>query len=898
MPTIKNGIITTDFNGNNDIGKSIILQPDGKLVVVGNSVDSSGDSKFALVRYNSNGSLDGSFGLGGKITTDVSFAFDAASSAVIQADGKLVVAGYSDSSSHLSSFELVRYNTNGSLDTSFGTNGKVITQVGNSDDQAKSIAIQPNGKLIAAGYSRGIDGVKNFVLVRYNADGSLDTTFGNNGMEVSTTGTAFSVIVQSDVNLVAAGARLDSKGNSDFYLLNYTDIPGQGSESGSITTNFNSTYNVAESVIRQPDGKFVAVGTSLTTFGYGFALARYNADGSADTTFDGDGKVTSNFNFGDSSSDWDPGAAKSVVIRPNGELIVVGTVQSLQADGQANSDFVIQCYNYDGTLNYKEHWQNLSPLEFGFNSGTRVNAANSVAIQPDGKVVAAGYSKNTQGNLDFALVRYNTDGSLDTTFNGVPNDGHFDIALEFSIDTPENLKAAFKTAAARWQSIITADIPNYNGIDDVKISATIAEIDGFGKVLGHAGSSILRPFSNLPATGAMTFDIADVKNMVSQGTFDAVILHEMGHALGLGSLWEMDNLKSGYEYTGIHALEAYRNLKNDNTLTSIPLENTGGSGTIGVHWRESVFNTELMTGWANFGSMPMSLITVGALQDLGYTVDKTKADPYVISGGLGLVGSTNNIVLAGSLVDSNKPSANHDILLGTFNNESISGLAGHDTIFGLQGNDTLTGGAGNDSLGGGDGTDTAIYNGPRSNFNVTKITTGYTVTDKTGIEGTDTLTEIEKITFADMTISLEGTPTPITPTLPAGVTYTPSGNAGQAFRIYKAAFDRMPDKSGLDYWFSVLNTGKSLTEVAGGFMQSAEFIAMYGANPTAENFVTKVYNNVLHRAPEIGGYNYWVGIIHAGSLSQAGTLAAISESAENQAAVLALVGVDNSSTQF
>jgi len=134
--------------------------------------------------------------------------------------------------------------------------------------------------------------------------------------------------------------------------------------------------------------------------------------------------------------------------------------------------------------------------------------------------------------------------------------------------------------------------------------------------------------------------------------------------------------------------------------------------------------------------------------------------------------------------------------------------------------------------------------------------------------------------------------------LPAGVTYTPSGNPGQAFRIYKAAFDRMPDKGGLDFWLTTLNSGKSLTAVASGFMSSPEFIAMYGTNPTAENFVTKVYNNVLHRAPEAGGYNYWVGIIHAGSLSQAGTLASISESAENQAAVLALVGVSNSATQF
>jgi hypothetical protein len=133
------------------------------------------------------------------------------------------------------------------------------------------------------------------------------------------------------------------------------------------------------------------------------------------------------------------------------------------------------------------------------------------------------------------------------------------------------------------------------------------------------------------------------------------------------------------------------------------------------------------------------------------------------------------------------------------------------------------------------------------------------------------------------------TPIPTIPTVP----YNPWGNEGQAFRIYKAAFDRMPDASGLSFWTNTMNSGKSLTEVANGFMSSPEFVAMYGGNPTVDTFVNKVYFNVLHRAPDAGGYSFWANTLYNGSLTQGGLLASISESQENQDAVLALVGVNN-----
>jgi len=158
------------------------------------------------VRYNANGSLDTSFGTGGIVTTPIGNSNDA-SALGIQSDGKIVVAGGSSNGSNYD-FALVRYNTNGSLDTSFGTGGIVNTPVGSSNDYARTLGIQSDGKIVAAGDSS--NGSKNdFALVRYNANGSLDTSFGTGGIvttPVGSSGGAYALAIQSDGKIVAAGS--------------------------------------------------------------------------------------------------------------------------------------------------------------------------------------------------------------------------------------------------------------------------------------------------------------------------------------------------------------------------------------------------------------------------------------------------------------------------------------------------------------------------------------------------------------------------------------------------------------------------------------------------------------------------------------------------------------------
>jgi hypothetical protein len=201
-------------------------------------------------------------------------------------------------------------------------------------------------------------------------------------------------------------------------------------------------------------------------------------------------------------------------------------------------------------------------------------------------------------------------------------------------------RSAFDAAAARWSQVITGDLPGVTlpggtFVDDVQIEASIVPIDGANGILGQAGPTGFRTgVAGLPYAGVMEFDTADVAAMESDGTFRGVIMHEMGHVLGLGTLWPSLSLVSGAGganpvYVGANAVREYNAIFGV-TGTSVPVENTGGPGTRDSHWRESTMQTELMTGYASPPglAMPLSRITVGSLADLGYTVNYGAADLY------------------------------------------------------------------------------------------------------------------------------------------------------------------------------------------------------------------------------------------------------------------------------
>jgi uncharacterized delta-60 repeat protein len=349
-------------------------------------------TNLQIPAWAADGDLDTSFSGDGIVSTlvgsDGGESFDAA----IQSDGKIVVAGYSwNDSDSRSDFAVARFNSNGTLDTTFGTGGQVITNLGLSSE-IRSIALQSDGKIVAAGFlSNGAN--DDFAIVRYNSNGSLDTTFSGDGKlstDLGSYDSIYSIALQSDGKIVATGvsndnfaiARYDTNGTLD------TTFSGDGK----LTTDMGSSDGI-QSIALQSDGKIVAAGYS----GNDFAIARYDTNGTLDASFDTDGKVTTNLGSIESIN--------SIAIQSDGKIV---------AAGYSGSDFAIARYDTNGTLDASFDTAGIVITDIASSD----DGFNSVLLQSDGKIVAAGYTDNAGFSYLMAVARYNTDGSLDSTFNG------------------------------------------------------------------------------------------------------------------------------------------------------------------------------------------------------------------------------------------------------------------------------------------------------------------------------------------------------------------------------------------------------------------------------------------------------------------------------------------------
>lgn len=221
-------------------------------------------------------------------------------------------------------------------------------------------------------------------------------------------------------------------------------------------------------------------------------------------------------------------------------------------------------------------------------------------------------------------------------------DSPFTIEVRFLGGLTDAQRDAFSRAADRWAEVIVGDLPSVQVdgevIDDVLILAQGVDIDGPGIILGQAGPTHLRPAAagaaaSLPAKGIMSFDTADLARMQTQGTLHDVVTHEMGHVLGIGTLWRRKGLLKGATtdnptFSGHRAMDEYKVLRGTGRRRRVPVENTGGPGTRNGHWREAVFRTELMSGFISAPGNPLSRMTVASLADIGYQVDLDAAEEY------------------------------------------------------------------------------------------------------------------------------------------------------------------------------------------------------------------------------------------------------------------------------
>jgi uncharacterized delta-60 repeat protein len=332
------GEVAIVFNGGLfDTAQAVAIQPDGKIVVVGFTHVGASDD-FAVARYNADGSLDASFGTGGKASTDFNGSVDNAWAVLVQPDGSIVVAGHAATSTPIgvdSDFAVARFTSTGVLDTSFGTGGKVTTNIAGRTDLAHAAVLQPDGKIVLAGRVADSGGANPDVgLVRFNTDGSVDTTFGTLGIvRADLTGDwdeATGIVVQPDGKFIVSAVAVI--GSSFKFALARFDAGGHldtgFGNAGLATAPFSDRNDFAHAVALQADGRIVVVGQSSNLINPNLAVARHHADGTLDTGFGNGGTVVVDF-FGASDN------AACVGIQADGKIVVAGLARNGIVNGLA-----------------------------------------------------------------------------------------------------------------------------------------------------------------------------------------------------------------------------------------------------------------------------------------------------------------------------------------------------------------------------------------------------------------------------------------------------------------------------------------------------------------------------------------------------------------------------------
>ena len=400
----QDGRVTTDISIQDDMIRDVAVQSDGKIVVIGVTNSGGFISAFALARYQAkDGSLDQSFGVSGIVTTQFSGKIDEGYAIALQEDGKIVAVGVSDADSIIApKIALARYNTNGILDTSFGIDGKVVTSV-SSGDIAYDVAVQPDGKIVVVGATNTIHLDTSFIVARYTADGSLDDTFGTGGTVTTDFSArkdrAYAVAVQpGDARIVMAGVADEDSLDADFALARFStdgSLDTSFGTDGRLRTDLSTGNDGAFALALQTDNKIVAGGIANwgapTAQGGDFGLVRYQADGTLDTDFGTNGIVITSFSFYDDM-------VRALAIQADGKILAGGFL----GYGYASAEFAMACYMEDGSLDNTFGTDGLVHTAFT----QQDDGAFGLALQPNGKIVLAGVSTFSGLSSDFALARY------------------------------------------------------------------------------------------------------------------------------------------------------------------------------------------------------------------------------------------------------------------------------------------------------------------------------------------------------------------------------------------------------------------------------------------------------------------------------------------------------------
>ena len=384
------GKAITDFTDRDDFIWDLAIQADGKIVAAGGSASGK---HFALARYRTNGALDTTFGGDGRVVTRMTEGTDFVTAVAIQDDQKIVAAGRVSGSG--GRYGLARYLANGKLDITFSGDGKVMTNLTPGRDNAWGVAIQPDGKIVAVGIASPLHG--EFSVIRYNTDGSLDTTFSDDGKVITSvddvTDWAWDVALQEDGKIVVSGVSQVIASNTQLALVRYNDDGtldegfGPGGV-GWVTANFTAGWDDASGVAIQSDGRIVTAGAGGGSGGR-LLMARFNDDGTTDATFSGDGRTFTDFS---STDDY----AWELALQLDGKIVAAGSSGSTATQ----STIAVARYDSAGLLDptFSGDGKVTTDATAGF------DIATCVAVQTDGAIVVGGSVGGAGGR--FAVLRY------------------------------------------------------------------------------------------------------------------------------------------------------------------------------------------------------------------------------------------------------------------------------------------------------------------------------------------------------------------------------------------------------------------------------------------------------------------------------------------------------------
>jgi uncharacterized delta-60 repeat protein len=820
------GIASTQFIDSVDNeARAVAAQTDGKLVVAGDSGERPNLTIVSLTRYNLDGTLDSSFGAGGKVVTHLSGVSFVVAGVAVQPDQKILVAGSSGAS-----FGVMRYNADGTLDTSFGTNGLVATNFSSGlTDKANALALQGDGKFLLAGSAeQPVNFSTIFALARYNPDGTLDTTFGTGGVVTTDFGgsndSANAILVQPDGKIVTAGQTVHSS-NSDFALARYNaggSLDATFGVNGLVRTDFGRDDDEAHRIVLQVDKKLVVAGKS----GILAALARYNPDGTLDASFGANGLLTNSF-----TTD-----VTGLALQADGQIVAGGTTGG-------TGDFTAARFNQlDGSTD--STFGAAGVVTGGFPDSSQ---ALDLIVQGT-KLVQVGRTDRFDTGFDFAVARYLPTGPLDPTFNAT---GRVVTDLEDTVESGGTI-ALFQPNS---KIVVATTVGNFFG--SLRTDFGLARFNGDGSLdtTFGTGGRVVTSFGGIDSvTGAVL--APDGKIIVAGQTGSS------SHTdIALARYNPDGSLDSGFGAAGKVVSDFGDSI--NGTVTDVVVQADGKIVVLGTFQTPGVFFNlvrynaagTLDSGFGSGGVLgvtfgehlalqPDGRLLVGANQGVArYNADGT-LDPTFGSGGTiatGLLGEPGGFLALqpdGKILFAGSGASDAQTVVLRFN---VNGTV--DASFGIGGRIVLNGATG---LGG-----FVVFPGPLA------------------VQADGRIVLAGDMFFGRVLIRSRFVDR-----------FDPNGTDDGSF----TGPSSLPDSLGS---LALQADGKILVTGATSGPAGVERLLTNDPLPTPnQRFVAQVYLDLLQRTADMGGFNSWVGLLNTGQATRQQVVSAIEASPEYRAIVV------------